>query len=126
MSPAPFQDQVAIITGAASGIGAATAHLLAARGAHVVLVDRNQEGLKRTAVMAEEAGGTARIAQADVTSADDAQRIAAEIAGEFGRIDVLAVEGGEHVVRRQAARPHQRVARRGVFCGRAERQAGRR
>jgi len=44
-----FKDQVAIVTGAASGIGAATAYLLGKRGAIVVLVDRNQDGLKRTA-----------------------------------------------------------------------------
>ena len=99
-----FQDHVAIITGAASGIGAATAQLMTARGAHVVLVDRNQDGLKRTALMIQEAGGTARIEQADVTSPDDAQRIAGQVADELGRIDVLAtcagitIPGGKTVV----------------------------
>jgi NAD(P)-dependent dehydrogenase (short-subunit alcohol dehydrogenase family) len=89
-----FKDQVAIITGAASGIGAATAHLMAQRGATVALVDRNQGGLRRTAAMIKETGQTAHIYQSDVTQEDDAIRIATEIAKSHGRIDCLATCAG--------------------------------
>jgi len=89
-----FTDQVAIVTGAASGIGAATAHLMATRGATVVLVDRNLDGLKRTAVMVKEAGSVAHIHQADVTSESDAIGIATTVANDLGRIDVLATCAG--------------------------------
>ncbi len=108
-----FKDQVAIVTGAASGIGAATAHLLAKRRAIVVLVDRNQDGLKRTAVMVKEAGSTAVIHQSDVTSEDDAARIAKEVTTEFGRIDVLAtcagigIPGGKTVLTHSAEDWHR-------------------
>lgn len=89
-----FTDQVAIVTGAASGIGAATAYLMATRGATVVLVDRNQDGLKHTAVMVKEAGSVAHIHQADVTSESDAIGIATTVANDLGRIDVLATCAG--------------------------------
>ena len=89
-----FKDQIAIVTGAASGIGAATAHLMAERGAEVVLVDRNSSGLERTAAMVREVGSQAHIQQSDVTQEDDANRIAAEVAKVHGRIDVLATCAG--------------------------------
>lgn len=106
-------DQVAIITGAASGIGAATAHLMATRGAMVVLVDRNQEGLKRTAAMVKQAGSTAHIHQADVTSEDHALRIAKTVANDLGRIDMLAacagitIPGGKTVLTHSAEDWHR-------------------
>jgi NAD(P)-dependent dehydrogenase (short-subunit alcohol dehydrogenase family) len=89
-----FENQIAIITGAASGIGAATAHLMAERGATVALVDRNQDGLNRTAAMVKETGRSALVFQSDVTQEDDAQRIAKEIADTCGRIDILATCAG--------------------------------
>lgn len=89
-----FDKQVAIITGAASGIGAATAHLMAQRGATVVLIDRNQGGLQRTAAMVRETGRDAHVFQSDVTQPDDAQKIVSEVAKTCGRIDILATCAG--------------------------------
>lgn len=89
-----LENQVAIITGAASGIGAATAHLMAERGATVVLIDRNSGGLDRTAVMVKETGREAHVFQSDVTQEDDAARIVAEVVKTCGRIDILATCAG--------------------------------
>lgn len=103
-----FKDQVAIITGAASGIGAATARLMAERGATVALVDRNADGLNQTAAAINESGGTAMVFQSDVTSEEDAHRIAAAVKVECGRIDILApcagigIPGGKTVLTHSA------------------------
>lgn len=89
-----FEDQVAIVTGAASGIGAATGELMATRGAHVVLVDRNADGLEATATTIRQAGGTADVHPSDVTDPTEAQRIADAVRQARGRIDVLATCAG--------------------------------
>ena len=89
-----LENQVAIITGAGSGIGAETAHLMATRGAQVVLVDRYLEGLERTDAMVRDAGKEALIYQSDVTQEDDATRITGEVRQRLGRIDILATCAG--------------------------------
>jgi NAD(P)-dependent dehydrogenase (short-subunit alcohol dehydrogenase family) len=108
-----FESQVAIITGAASGIGAATAHLMAARGAQVVLVDRDQDGLNRTAAMVTEDGSAPLVYQSDVTNEADAARIAEEVKTELGQIDILAtcagisIAGGKTVLTHSAEDWHR-------------------
>lgn len=92
MSMDTNQDKVAIVTGAAQGIGEATAHLLVARGYSVSFVDRNEEELARAVAGLEEAR-TLRIV-ADVSSADDMARVAAETMARFGRIDALHSNAG--------------------------------
>ena len=82
-------NRVAVVTGAAAGIGAATAIELARRGDRLVLVDRDAEGLAATAAVIRDAGGDARTIVADV-----ADRAAAGIAAEWGHIDVLATCAG--------------------------------
>jgi len=80
-----LQDRVAIVTGAAQGIGKAVADKLAAEGAKVVAVDVNGEGAERTATGV---GGTA--VQADISSPEDVQRMVDETVSRHGKVDVLA------------------------------------
>lgn len=86
--------KVCVVTGASSGIGKATAHALAARGAHVVLAARREE---RLAEVAEEIRGTGRMAvpvRCDVSEKIDVERLAAETEGTFGGCDVLVNNAG--------------------------------
>jgi pyridoxal 4-dehydrogenase len=80
-----LQDRVAIVTGAAQGIGKAVADKLAAEGAKVVAVDVNGEGAERTA---EGVDGTA--VQADISKPEDVQRMVDETVSRHGKVDVLA------------------------------------
>ncbi len=88
-----FKDRVAIVTGAASGIGAATALLLAERGAKVALVDRDVAGLESVAARMP-ASASASTVVADVADAMVAQTEVAAIKARYGRIDVLVTAAG--------------------------------
>ncbi|WP_338665281.1 SDR family oxidoreductase [Pararoseomonas sp. SCSIO 73927] len=89
MSPDRFAGRVAVVTGAASGLGRATAEGLAREGARVLLFDRDAAGLK--AAMAACPGAVA--VQGDVTSAADQARLAEE-AGRLGPVTLLATSAG--------------------------------
>jgi NAD(P)-dependent dehydrogenase (short-subunit alcohol dehydrogenase family) len=84
-----LQDRVAVITGAGSGIGLASARRMAAEGARVVAVDIDERAGKAAA---EETGG--RFIAADVASETDVRRLFDEVAAEFGRIDVAFNNAG--------------------------------
>jgi len=89
-----IQNKVIVITGASSGIGEATARLLAERGAKVMLGARRTE---RLAVIAEEinsAGGHAQFRALDVTDQQDVQRFVDFAVEHYGRVDVLVNNAG--------------------------------
>jgi len=80
--------KVAIITGAAAGIGAATAELFGEEGARLVLVDREAAG-ELTASRIREQGADARFVTADISQEDDVRRAVEATQRAFGRIDIL-------------------------------------
>jgi 2-keto-3-deoxy-L-fuconate dehydrogenase len=84
-----LKDKVAIVTGAASGIGAASARLFAAEGAKVALVDQDADGLAKTA-----SGLDAIAIVADVSNNAQAEAGVAEVMRKWGRIDVLLTAAG--------------------------------
>lgn len=81
--------RVAVITGAAHGIGAATAHRLAAEGALVVVTDVDDTAGKEVAAAITGQGGRAEYVRCDVTSAADWEHLARHIEEHHGRLDVL-------------------------------------
>ncbi|MBF6591798.1 MAG: SDR family NAD(P)-dependent oxidoreductase [Ktedonobacterales bacterium] len=86
--------QVAIVTGASSGIGAATARELARRGATVVLAARRAEELEAQAAVITAAGGQALVVLTDMTDAAQVARLAARTLEVYGRVDVLVNNAG--------------------------------
>lgn len=89
-----LKDRVAIITGAGSGIGEASAKLYAREGAQVVAADINGETLERIVGEIKAAGGTAVGVIADVSKKEDAQKMVDTAVKEFGRLDVLFNNAG--------------------------------
>lgn len=92
-----MNDRVALITGASSGIGRATAEAFAARGARVVCAARRQDELASLVTEIEARGGKATAIQTDVSSANDVERMVARAMDDFGRLDYAvnnaAIEG---------------------------------
>ncbi len=84
-----FEGKVALVTGAASGIGRASAMRLAAEGAQVMLGDINKPGLEETAKSIVEAGGKAAIQVFDVSNADACRSCVSATIEKFGKLDVL-------------------------------------
>ncbi len=85
--PKPLREQVVVITGASSGIGRKTAHLLAERGASVVLAARNEPALNEAAREVTERGGRALVVPTDVSDRAQVQVLAERAVSHFGRID---------------------------------------
>lgn len=86
-----LEGQLALVTGASQGIGAATAKALAAAGAHVILVARNAKELEAIEQEIFDAGGSATIAPVDLTEADGIARLATAISGRWDALDVLVI-----------------------------------
>ena len=93
-------DRVALVTGASSGIGAATAETLAALGARVALsYHRNRQGAEDTSDRIRAAGGTALAVGADVRRSDEIHTLVDRAASELGPIDILVNNAGSLVAR---------------------------
>ncbi len=90
----PLKGRVALVTGASSGIGEATALALSAAGARVALSARRRERLDALATRIHEKGGEASVVIADLANEDEAQRAVRETETHFGRLDILINNAG--------------------------------
>ncbi len=84
-----FDGQIALVTGASRGIGAATAQALAAQGAHVVLTARTAKDLETVEDAIFASGGSATIAPLDLTDGDSIGRLAVAVKERWGKLDIL-------------------------------------
>jgi NAD(P)-dependent dehydrogenase (short-subunit alcohol dehydrogenase family) len=138
-APYRLQGRVAVVTGSSSGIGAATARELAARGASVVVNSRDRTRADVVAGAIEQAGGRALSVAADLTEPDGPAQLVEQAIERFGTIDVLVNNAGKGMVAdsaelsadalrgvleldliapfrcAQAVQPHMRAAGRGVI-----------
>jgi 3-oxoacyl-[acyl-carrier protein] reductase len=89
-----LENQVAVVTGGGSGIGAATAVAFAREGARIVVADVNEAGAKKTVEHIEKAGGQALLVRADVTRAADTQATVEQALTTWGRLDVYFANAG--------------------------------
>jgi 3-oxoacyl-[acyl-carrier protein] reductase len=89
-----LKDRVAIVTGGASGIGAASARAMAREGARVLVVDLDETGAKAVVEQIEQAGGEGAAARADVTRAGDNQAVVEQAMSRWGRLDVFFANAG--------------------------------
>ena len=82
-------DRVAVVSGGSRGIGAATAHLLAAHGAHVVVASRRLEGVEAVAASIRAAGGSAEAAVCHAGDTDAIDALMQHVTDTHGRLDIL-------------------------------------
>ncbi|MXP24952.1 SDR family NAD(P)-dependent oxidoreductase [Altererythrobacter indicus] len=86
-----FEGQIAVVTGASRGIGAATAKALAAAGAHVVLTARKAADLEKIEEEIFALGGTATIAPLDLTESESISRLAQAVGERWDKLDMLVI-----------------------------------
>ena len=99
-----FQDKVAIITAAASGIGKATSRILASEGAHVVAVDVNTQALAALVDTIENTGGNISAIEANVLESQPVEEFVDSVVSTFNRIDILVnAVGGSTIIQNSAA-----------------------
>ena len=87
--PKSLEGQLALVTGASRGIGAAIAEALAREGAHVVLTARTAAGLEEVEDRIHGAGGSATIAPLDLTDGESIARLGIAVAGRWSALDDL-------------------------------------
>jgi len=88
------KDKIVIITGAGSGIGAASAKLFAEHGARVIVSDLIFDNAQRTALEISQKGFSATATQADVSNFEDVEKLINETVNDFGRLDVIVNNAG--------------------------------
>ena len=100
MTPSLFDltGKVALVTGAAQGMGRAMALALAEAGAHLMLVDRNEAGAHETAIAAKAMGRSACVARCDVSNPAEIRELFATHDRAFGRIDFLGNVAGDGIL----------------------------
>ena len=91
MSAPDLEGQVALVTGASRGIGAATAKALAAAGAHVVLTGRDSKALEAVEEAIFASGGSATIAPVDLAEPDGIARLATAVSQRWAKLDILVI-----------------------------------
>ena len=89
-----IKDKVALVTGAASGMGRATAHLFADEGAKVAVSDLDADAVEAVVSDIRSAGGTAVGFVLDVSRLEEIERVVSEVAAEFGGLDILVNNAG--------------------------------
>jgi len=89
-----FRDRIALVTGAASGIGQATAEALAREGCHLVLVDLNEQGLAETRERVEKLGRRASVHIVDVADRSAMEKLGTEVERAHGELHILVNNAG--------------------------------
>ena len=89
-----FQDKIAVVTGAASGFGAAIAKCFAAEGASVVVADVDEAGGKEVAAAISDSGGAAICVRVDVSQADQVKAMIDAAVAQYGGLDILVNNAG--------------------------------
>ena len=102
------RDKTVLITGGSSGIGRATALKLAAAGAHVLIVARDEARLAEVRAKIEAQGGTVRTYVCDLTEPEACRQFLARLLGEHGHVDVLINNAG-HSIRRAIENTYDRL-----------------
>jgi NAD(P)-dependent dehydrogenase (short-subunit alcohol dehydrogenase family) len=97
MTDKKLDGKAALITGASKGLGKAMAVALGAAGARIALVSRNLEQLNAVGRAVKEAGGDARVFQADVSNEEQVRKLERDVAGAFGKVHILINNAGINV-----------------------------
>ncbi len=92
--PGLFAGCHVVVTGGGSGIGRCTAHELSALGAHVTIIGRKEDKLRKVAAEIEEDGGTVDLTTLDIRIEDDVKRVVKEVYAKHGKIDGLVNNAG--------------------------------
>jgi NAD(P)-dependent dehydrogenase (short-subunit alcohol dehydrogenase family) len=97
MTDKKLDGKVALITGASKGLGKAMAVALGAAGARIALVSRNVEKLTEVGRAVKDAGGDARVFQADVSNEEQVRKLERDVTGAFGKVDILINNAGINI-----------------------------